>query len=602
MVMALSQKQRKGAGYIIEGIVAALTIFIFAFGQSPADPAQDWSNFQNQMAANDLSYTLKETGDLNAILKRQHTGSLETAVATVTNGQLEASGTIDNLPLNDASIGFTSTNYAGLQERHIDSIRDVEAGDTCSGDLEEIDNQPGTEVKRTEDPGDHSGVVLYLADTDPQVSGGFSGATDYDTLYVDNQTRCQFSASEGPIYVDEIFRWNTSTSSEYEYYDLKNITGTSNQFTYYNASLPFHLKERMNKPINSIRTTQTVDTFNLATADITVYDIIVIRRQEAIEYLNDNPAEKDKMKTFISTKPVLILSNLSKSNVETGFIAETGLKWMDLSYTSQPDSPKFSQSSVSQKVETYFEGFDGEKSDITLPTGGKISSSNSESLTQDDLLLYAGEGEYNTTPWNATNNSMEPTDPDIIDGEPESACYSEDGDTSDETSSLTVGKFNFPDNQSDTDVEYDVINTEMGKDTCSSVRALSIDLDRDGDYSGKNEGPFLRGEELKIESKRYRVEAKKSDSAEFTFIGNSKPEFVNYRSSFKDFSGDRLARIGYEDPYSEDDMKIISSTVYWLLGDTTEFGSGESSSLSTTVLGSINQNVYMPYKVSLRWD
>lgn len=598
MVIDLSPKQRKGIGYMIEGIIAAVTVFIFAFGQTPTETAQDWSSFQNQITANDLSYTLKKTGDLNAILKEQNTGSLETAVSSMTDGQLEISGTVDNLPLNDASIGFTSTNYGGLEERHTDSIRDVESSDRCSGDLEEIEQQSGTSIKRTEDPGAHDDVVLYFADTDPQVSGGFTNQVDYDTLYVDNQTTCQFSASEGPIYVDDFFRWNTSVSGEYEYYDLKNIDGGSNQITYYNATLPFNLQKQMNQPINGIKTNQDVDTFNLATANIDTYDLIVIRREEAIGYINSTSDEQQKVKDFMKEKPVLIVANLTKPKTETGFIADIGLKWIDLSYTSQPNDYQFSESSMSRKVETYFEGVNGDRSSLNLPPGGKISSSNSESLIQEDPLLYARNGNYFTDPWNATNYSMKKFDPDSIDGEPESACYSDSP-----TSNLTRGAFSFPDNESDQKVDYTVINAKMGKTSsdCGIVRALSIDLDNDGVYTEEGEGPFFSGEKLILESKIYKVAATSSDSAEFVFSGNNDPEIVNYRSSFENFGGDQLARIGYKEDYSENNMKLISSTVYWLLGDTTEFGAKKPSSVSTTVLGSINQNVYMPYRVSLRW-
>jgi hypothetical protein len=594
--MKLNSKQRKGAGYMIEAIIASITIFLFAFGQSPAEPSQDWSNFQGQIAANDLGYTLKQTGDLNNILKRYHTGSMETAVSTMTNDQLEVSGTIENLPLNDASIGFTSTNYGGLQERHTDTIRDVDSSDKCSGDLEEIEEKSGTSIKRTTDPGDHDDVVLYFANTGSQTSG-----SGYDTLYVDNKTRCQFSASEGPIYIDEFFKWNTSTSGEYKYYDLKDIDGGSDQFTYYNATLPITLRKRMNKPINSIKTTQKMDTFNLATSDTDVYDLIIIRRQEAIEHINDNSDSRQKIREFMQDKPVLILANLSKSKVETGFIADTGLKWMSLNHSSEPDNPQFSKSPASRKVKTYFKGADGDKSNLDLPIGGNISSSNSDSLTQEEPLLYARDGEYITTPWNSSNHSMVQIDPDSIDGEPESACYSEDGDTDDQTSSLTRGQFSFPDDSSDTKVEYNVINAQMGKDSCKSVRALSIDFDNDGTYTEEGEGPFLNGEEILVEDKIYKVDVTESDSAEFIFTGNDDIEVVNYRSSFEDFRGDKLARIGYEKSYSEADIKLISATAYWLLGDTTEFGQEKSSSFSTTVLGSVNQNVYMPYKVSLRW-
>jgi len=597
MVIDISEQKRKGIGYMIEGIIASVTLFIFAFGQTPAEPSQDWSTFQDEIAASDLSYTLKQTGDLNFILKRQHTGSLETAVSTITEDELAVSGTVENLPLNDASIGFTSTNHAGLQERHTDPIRDVVNGDRCYGDLEEIEQQTGTSIKRTEDPGDHDGVVLYLADTDPQVSGGTNSEIDYDTLYVDNQTRCQFSASEGPFYNDEFFRWNTSVSGAYEYYDLKNIDGDSNQLTYYNATLPFQVKKQMGKPINSIETTQTINTFNLDTANLNVYDLIVIWREQAIEYINANPDREQKIVDFMRNNPVLVISNLSKANVENGFIADTGLKWVDLSYSEDPNNYQFSNSQISRKLETYFEGSNGEILDLDLPTGGKIASSNSESITQDDPILYARDGNYITDPWNGTNYSMEQVDPDTINGKPESTCYN-----SGPSSALTKGTFSFPDNSSDSDIEYNVINAQMGTTgNCGVVRSLSIDLDNDGIYTEEGEGPFFSGERIILESKSYTIDATSSNSAEFVFSGNSNPEIVNYRSSFEGFRGDRLARLAYQEDYSEDSMKLISSTAYWLLGDTTQFGNRDESSVSTTVLGSINQNVYMPYKVSLRW-
>lgn len=587
IMIDLSKKQRKGAGYMIEGIIAAVTIFVFAFGQSPAEPVQDWSNFQNQITANDLSYTLKQTGDLEAILETQNTGSLETAANTLTEGQLEVSGTIENLPLNDASIGFTSTNYEDLQERHTDQIRDLESDDRCAGDLEEIENQSAIKRTNASLTSKHDNVVLYFANTNPEISGG---TDDYDTLYVDNGTRCQFSAGEGPIYTDEFFRWNSSTAGEYEYYDFKNIDSESNEFTYHNATLPFNFRERMNQPINGIETDQTTDTFNLDGQDLSVYDLIVIRREEAIEYLDDNNnlAEKENLTDFMQNKPILVLANISESNMD-GFVEEIGLRWVYLSYSEEPSNPQFGDSPTSRKVETYFEGMNGELSDLDLPIGGKITSSNSDSLTQQEPLLYAEQGNYVTDPWDVSNSNMDEVDPADVDGEPESACYSE-GDGA--SSALTVGTFSFPEE------EYKVLNAEMAKDNCvDTVRAITIDNDGDEE----KEGPFLRGEQLIVDNRIYQINRIDTNSVDFIFLGNSNPEIVNYRSSYEDFTGDQLARIGYEENYSDQDMKLISSTAYWLLGDTTEFGQERSPSVSTRVLGSINQNVYMPYTVSLRW-
>jgi len=35
MVIDISEQKRKGIGYMIEGIIASVTLFIFAFGQTP---------------------------------------------------------------------------------------------------------------------------------------------------------------------------------------------------------------------------------------------------------------------------------------------------------------------------------------------------------------------------------------------------------------------------------------------------------------------------------------------------------------------------------------------------------------------------------------
>ena len=113
----------------------------------------------------------------------------------------------------------------------------------------------------------------------------------------------------------------------------------------------------------------------------------------------------------------------------------------------------------------------------------------------------------------------------------------------------------------------------------------------------------------KIEGRKYVVRTKPSSgslpegqAAEFAFTENSNIELVNYRTSFEGFKGKKLARMAYKDSYSEDERKLIASIIYWLAEDSRQFGSIETTSGATTVYGSITENTYMPYRLSLRWQ
>ena len=594
-LIELPHNRRKGVGYMIEAIIATVTIFIFAFGQSPAEPVQDWNQFQNEITANDLSYTLKQTGDITPLLKRQETGSLQTAVSSMTEEEIEISGTIENLPLNDASIGVNAVP----SERHTDSIRDVQSGDRCEGDLEEINQQSGTSIKRTEDPGQHAGEVLYFADTDPDIAGGFNNiAGDYDSLWVDNGTRCQFSASEGPYYIDEFFKWNTSSTNS-EYYDFKNVSGTSNEFTYFNATLAVRIQQEMNKPINDINTDQQFDMFKLSDTDLNVYDLAVFKRNEAIDQLDANPDQAQKTRDFMEDKPVLFLANLTENDIETGFMSDTGVKWIDLGYTSSPANASFGKSAPGTDMKTYFRGVDGNISKVKMPPGGKISSSNQDTFMDQKQVLYSDEGRYQTDPWNATDYNMQQVDPDNIEGKPSSSCY-----TAGPSTALTKGSFSFPREDSGGTINYDVINSEIGTPgNCDNVRALSIDYSpENSEYDDSGEGPFLDGEEVTINGRQYEISISGHEAAEFVFSGNDSIELLNYRRSYEGIpGGSKMARMAYKEDYTKDDRKMIVATAYWLLDDSTEFGDQEASSVSTTVLGSVNQNSYMPYKLAMRW-
>ncbi len=590
--------KRKGIGYIIEAVVAVITLFVFVLGNTGSPQTQNWDSFQKDLAGNDLAYTLKNTGDIEAFLKRQETGSLRTVTDTLSSGRLKTSGTINNIPITDISVGFNAIE----SEQSTLELEDVTSTDQCAGDLEEIENQTGTPVKKTNSSisSTHNGNVLYFADTDPQISGGYNNQEDYDTMYVDNKTRCLFSSSEGPIYVDEFFKWNIS--DEEVFYDLKNISRDGDTATIYTATQAFKIHKTMQKSLNGIETSNRVDTFDLSEDNIGVYDLLVLRRKEELQNLNDIPSDARKVKDFLKEGSVLIMSNLSKNHLKdsstTNFTQDLGLKWVDLDRGSTGD-PTFTESTASRDTETYFEGLGGDINGLSLPPGGNVSSSNGETWMDENPLIQ-GTQKYKSTEWNATNYSMDPVKPSTVSNLPETACLTDENAKS---SNLTRGEFTFT-KGTDSSVTYNVVNVEVGNDLehCKNhdTRALMVE----------GEGPYLNGETVMIEGREYVVRTKpmsgslpEGEAAEFTFAENSNIELVNYRTSFEGFEGKKMARIAYKDAYNEEERKLIAAMLYWLADDSRQFGSQDTASGSTTVYGSIaeTENTYMPYRLSLRW-
>ncbi|MBC5792473.1 MAG: hypothetical protein H8Z69_00375 [Nanohaloarchaea archaeon] len=584
-------KKRKGVGYIIEAMLAIITLFIFALGNTAPEPSQNWSNFQIETTANDLGQTLKITGDMQSFMKRDDTESLQYAVEELSSEQLKVSGTVENLPLKESTIGFnTSSNVPGSQPFDLER---VENGDQCSDDLEEIETKEPILRTVQENSGKY-GERIYVADTDPDVTGGFDNTLDYDSLWIDNQSTCQFSTSEGPYYLDEIFEWTGPTDRSF---DIKKLD--QNQMVLHRADIPTDIREVLAEDVNGIRTTQRVDTTKLNT-DLSIYDVLVFSR-ESEDYLNNY---RSKLKDYLENGGrIMLLMDIERSELNTGFLDDSGLKWIDMSKEKNVDSALFTGSRNSEKIETYFKGLEGDTSQISLRTGGKVVASNSGTMFDQKQLMTSSDRIYDTDDWNATNWNMQPANPQTNPGHPESACYSTGSDA------FTEGTFEFPLHQQPGTVSYNVINTEMGNSVtvCNeeNARALSIDFDRDGDYGDEREGPYLNGETLEVENKSYRAffpdtqSLEDGDVAMFDFMPEGKAELINYRTSFEDQNG-QLVRIDYQN-YDEADYKLISSLIYWLEGHNKQFGSEKSSSIGTKVVGGISDTTYIPYKVSLRW-
>lgn len=600
-------ESRKGIGYIIEALAALMVLFIFVMGNAPSEPNTNWNSFQQELMSQDITLVMEKTGDADDFIRNGETGTLVTMAQTLSQDRLSVSGTIDNVPISTQVIGF-HTVEADRDNVSLDTVQNL--NDECyeNDDLEEIEPEEG-DILRSENPRDDT--YLYVADTDPDISGG-DGEIDPDSLWVDNGTRCQFSAAEGPYYIDDFFYWGNGTGEDH--YDINNIYNDSRQLELYLASQIVDLKPTLESRMNGIDTGVLVDTMAADRETLQNYDILVFRERDSLDVLN---SEKTRLQRYLSDGSMLLMMDLEKQDFYNNlggdtepadnFITSTGLRWVNLSYRGKPSTPaqgSFNENPSSEDLETYFLGLEGDKTQLDLRPSGNVTSSNSISFKDSEPLLSTGTGSYDRTDWNATNYSMEQADPDVIQGYPETECVG-----SSKSDSLTNGTFEFADYEKDSFKEYSVINVHLGEEgSCDEdVRAVEVDLDGDGEYTDPEEGPYLGGEQLMVENKTFTVNfpnqqaLEDGDSVEFVYNGESAIESVNYRTSFTGFKGQRLARMGYKTDYSTDEKKIIASTVHWLSDDNVRFGSQRASSISTEAVGGVKENTFIPYKILIRW-
>ncbi len=565
-------RDRKGLGYNIEAFVAVLTLFVFALGslQSPADV--DWTEFQTEVAAKDAGYVLKETGTLDELLERGETGSIQTAASTITGDQLQVSGNVRGLPIGEHRIGFH------VNDDGIDDFETEQVSGSCEGELEEIEETTDEDVMKTQET--EHGVHLYIADADPEVVGDSEPEENrYDSVWVDNGTQCQFAAADGPYYMDEFFWWGDG--DEGTYYDIEHISEDGDYLTLYEADQPVRFKNTAGSSVNNIKTDVRFDTFNFSKPDLSTYDVLVFRREETLELIENNEDKETEVLEFLEDGSVLFLVDLEEDNFGDpgdNFMSRAGLEWLDLDWEGNIEGAGFSDTRDSRDVRNLFEGQNPEE-DVSLLPGGDISSGDRE-------LVYAGSGFYDTTPWNATNTSAEEIEEgDLPEGVPESDC-------TDENWNYWKAEFIFPDD------EYFVYGSRLECD--DNIWSMSIDLDKNGQI--EDEQVLLEGDTVDVDGREHHVVSHLSNGADFVYIENQLIELVNHRTEFPDRDIHKFARAGYQEEYEPQDRELLSAVIYWLAMEEKQFGPEQTAATTTTVVGGIKNEVYMPYRVDLRWE
>ncbi|NMI76878.1 hypothetical protein GLT92_00485 [Nanohaloarchaea archaeon] len=577
----MEKLNRKGIGYSIEAILSAVILFTFAFGAVTPPETQEFSKFQNELAARDLTHMIKKTGDLDVFLKNSNTGGIRSELSSVSSKNLKASGTVSNLPVGETEIAFHTMPY----EVHVNGTEPVEPGDRCEGDLASLDassEEPILRANVSQELVNRHSSYLYFGDSDPLNPSGYNGKEDYDIVWVDNGTKCVFSPSEGPYRINDIFLWGNSSDPDSRYYEFKNINASKGQFTVYEADNAFDVKKMMNRELNGINTDTVVNTVNLSSPDIYGYDVMVFQENETVPRFN---TYRNLLRDVASNTSMLLMMNMTQSDAQNSFVRDLGFKWTPMDYNSVNSyRATFSAYGNSDNIESYFLGLGGDQRDLSLKPGGKIISNQGSRETSRDDILYA-----RNTLYNGENLDFEQNPPWNTGYSGPNTCGTDDKNTS------------FSANSSDYSTEsVDVRIFRIGTSSCSSPYAMTLDLEQDGNFEI---GPVLEDEIFEAYGRRYSPRFTSSNDAYIEFVGSKKVELINHRKALENISGAKAARMAYESDYEEDDLKMVASTIYWLRDDNVRFESTDQSSYTATkIVGGVENRLFLPYRLDLRWS
>lgn len=593
---------KKGQMHVLDAMAAVIILLFFAVGTFSVDSNTDWSSYENEIASHDLTKVIKDTGHLESFLKRGETGSLKTALSSVSERDLGVGGSIEGLPPN-LKIAF-HTMPSRIQELE---LKNVSSGDRCDGDLDELEKRSVTPILRTQSTieSSHGGYRIYLGNY--RKFEDLASRTRYDALWIDDGD-CDFSQPSDPVRLDEIFEWGPGDDVfEFRGVDLD----VNSQGDIVNATLNLAEAEQMkrfqgtfDREISGIRNRIEIDSFKLED-EADEIDIFVFRKNESIERIENGRTAEAESK--IGDKPVMVLADLNSSLLDEGdFLYQKGLRWVDLPYTADSDAScglapdgrsidagcnleaGHSDHEKSREVRSNSLGLRTSLSDLSMYPSGSVTSESEGALSY-SKILYVENYAYENLSRSPENLLM--TSASFSSGErPYTQC-----------GNATEGDFVFPEKDGSTET-LQVVSTQLGEsqDYCDrNNRAVYIDRDDDGEYSDEEEGPFLEGEKVQINGMSYNVRVPSGgpqcgtdDCVIFENQENAQIPVINYAESTD------TARAAYERVYSEDDRKMLVATMY-MISKGSDITSASPGQLASEITGVVNGQ---QYKVNLRWS
>jgi len=591
---------RKGQMHVIDAIAAVMVLLFFSVTNFGSGVSNDWTSFENEIGTQDLSYTMQNTGYIKEFVKSGETGSLESALTSVSERSLRVSGEIQGIAPN-LHIGM----YTRPSQVQNANVEEVESGDRCYGELQELQDRSSAPILKTvagagNMESQHDGIRLYMGD--------FNNADDtlseleYDALWIDTGTECEFSRPSNPVMIDETFEWGNSNSEIFEFKGADvDTTIWEGTITLAEGEQLQRFEETMDKPVKGVDNKVKIDTFTF-NQNLEEYDFFIFRDQNTLSRIEND--YKDRAANLIQDKPVLFLTDLDSSYLEEGdLLYEQGFRWQNLDYenkgsTCSRDDPttissgcdlpvSFSDAQSSQTVRDHALGLKTDFDQVSLYPSGSIAFKDEGPLSF-EKTMYLENWAHEELSKDRIQKSMSAH---TASGRPSTAC-----------NNATTASFTFPLMDGSTE-NLDVVNTQLGEASyCDqNNRALYIDIDDDGEYQGDDEGPYLNGEQVEINDITYTVRIYSrlesgcglDNCAGFILDENAKLSIFDYNNNKE------VGRASYENRYSEDDRKAIASFIYMMAGSNQLTGTIDEDSLNTNIHGNTGLEAY---EANLGWS
>lgn len=334
----------KGIGQSLDAFIGLLVIMLFAIGSFSVPEGQNWNNYQTDIATQDLSNALKESGHMEQFMRESNLGSLRTSVYEISDRSFFLAGTVDNLPFT-MDVGF----YTPQSKVENTDLVSWETGDRCYGadDIVDINEISEARVVRTVDNFGNleqdTGSRLYFADTDPSIPGAYNGQLDFDTVWVDRDEDCNIEDDDGPFYIDESFLWGDPSSAEDEYIMEYKSTSVrpSDSTEKYVGNLTTHNIPQINRfeksfdqDIMGISSDVTMDSFTI-NSSLEKYDVLVLRDRSNLADIDSN---LQKFKDFSREGNVMFLMNPRSIDLddESDVLRSFGFREAGLDFGSGP--------------------------------------------------------------------------------------------------------------------------------------------------------------------------------------------------------------------------------------------------------------------------
>lgn len=535
--------ERKGVGYLVEGFASVLIILVFVFSTffSMTAETEDWTGYRTEISASDLENSALEAGQLSNFIVTGSAPRLSEYYSDISGNELEASTTFSSTSGQLVSVGV----YVPSSGRETLTMQEVKSpADRCNNELDELRHESSSgNILRSKGGGgsieDEVGARLYLVDADPRNGSGFNGEVDYDSVYVDNGTKCVFGPSEGPHRMDKMFMWGDHANNGNEsYFEVQSVENPSGKPTLYRMDLPAQIREAVQRA-EFRRSTVVFDGVNM-TQDWD-HDMLFFHGDQTLPVLESNEAKVD---FFLREGSVILASEIDYSEFSTNtFLNDTGMNWVNLSAPSTGEAG-FTSDVRSQEMSAYFNSIGCYSCrTVTLEDESKITASDSQYIAPDSQVLRSSSS-YNTNQWDASD-TLSDDNPNVnLNAVPNSVCSSDGGPHWNGTVSLP-----------NTTRYYDhrVVVTQLGQVSSYCSRedyALNLDYDADGNLDGSNDresNEILNNSLITVHKRFYRVRIYKLSSddikLDLKYAGGDSVSFVNYVESFEDQDIESFSRM-----------------------------------------------------------